>query len=133
MPSMYVLLAELDAIKLPAGEYAIFGSGPMAVRGWREANDLDVIVTQPVWDWLLGKYDVRDPHGTPRISFGDVDLFRDWGPGVWNLDRLIDEAELIDGRPYVQLESVLAWKKLRGKPKDEPDIKILEANGVKLK
>jgi len=45
-------LDELKALALPPDQYAVFGSGPMAVRGIREANDLDLIVKESLWDDL---------------------------------------------------------------------------------
>ena len=47
-PSLFDLLRSLD---LPAGDYAVFGSGPLIVRGLIEAgNDLDVISRGAAWD-----------------------------------------------------------------------------------
>lgn len=40
------LLEKLKRLNLPSEQYAIFGSGPMAVRDLKEANDIDLIVTQ---------------------------------------------------------------------------------------
>jgi hypothetical protein len=37
------LLYEAHGLGLRAGQYAIFGSGPMGVRGLREIHDVDVI------------------------------------------------------------------------------------------
>ena len=37
---------ELKKLNLPIGTYAIFSSGPLAVRNLRENNDLDIIVTK---------------------------------------------------------------------------------------
>lgn len=127
MPSMEELLETLDSIELPDGQYAIFGSGPMAVRGLREPGDLDVIVSSLLWLQLLSMFpsEVLDDGGG-KISVGAVDLFDSWGPGDWSIEGLIANAELIDGHRYVRLEEVLAWKIERSKPKDLPDIKILE-------
>jgi len=50
---MKSLLKELRKLNLPEGEFAVFGSGPMAIRGIRPAGDLDLIVTPAVWDFLL--------------------------------------------------------------------------------
>lgn len=41
---MLIFLDELKALNLPAGQYAIFGSRPLAVRNLRDANDIDLIV-----------------------------------------------------------------------------------------
>jgi len=37
-------LNELKELNLPKESFAVFGSGPMAVRDMREINDLDLIV-----------------------------------------------------------------------------------------
>ena len=40
----------LRSMKLPTGHYAVFGSGPLLVRGIIESvNDLDVICRGPAW------------------------------------------------------------------------------------
>ena len=86
------LFERLRALRLPIGEFAVFGSGPLVVRGVIEAsNDLD---------------DGRLTFGT-RWAIGDVDP-----------DELIDTAEIIDGLPFARLEHVIAYKRLSGRPKD---------------
>lgn len=42
-------LDELQSLKLSTEKFAIFGSGPIAVRGIRESEDLDIIVKQDLW------------------------------------------------------------------------------------
>ena len=49
-------LEELKCLNLPSGEYAIIGSGPMAIRGLREANDIDVVVKKTLWLELLKRF-----------------------------------------------------------------------------
>ena len=44
---------EIESLKkqnLPEGEYAVFGSAVMAVRGFREAPNIDIIVTDKLWN-----------------------------------------------------------------------------------
>ena len=44
------LLGRLRALELPAEDYAVFGSGPLAVRGLIEhIGDLDVVARGPAW------------------------------------------------------------------------------------
>ena len=45
---------------LPDGKYAIFGSGPMAVRGIKPTDDLDVIVVDNLYQKLKGKYQEKE-------------------------------------------------------------------------
>ncbi len=54
MPNRFKnLLEELKKLNFPAENFAIFGSGPMAVRGIRDVNDLDIIVKDSIWAELL--------------------------------------------------------------------------------
>jgi hypothetical protein len=45
------LFDEVKALNLPRGDFAIFGSGPLIVRGIIPAsNDLDIICRGEAWD-----------------------------------------------------------------------------------
>lgn len=125
----------LRGLKLPAGEFAIFGSGPLAVRGVIDSvGDLDVLCTSRAWNVVarigriehLPEYDVdivtlQDG----RLSFG-----RSWGIGEFDIRRLIETAEMIDGLPFVQLEHVVAYKRLRGSDKDRRHLQALGRCGL---
>jgi hypothetical protein len=121
---MIPYLDELAALDLPPGSFAIFGSGPLAVRGWRDAKDLDIIVRKPVWD-ALAKTLTMNKKGTGIVS-GHVELFADWKPWFEDADMLIDTAEIIDGLPFVRLEHVITWKKGMGREKDLKDLERIE-------
>lgn len=108
------------------GTFAIFGSGPLAVRGLKEPNDLDIIVTQSVYE------EFRDIKNWTEKLFLDgskhylekenIELWKEWGPGEWNVQELINTAEIIEGLPYVNLHNVLLWKEQNARPKDLEDI-----------
>ena len=49
-------LNELKTLDFPQDKFAIFGSGPMAIRGIRESHDIDIIVKYDLWDELEHKY-----------------------------------------------------------------------------
>lgn len=49
--------------------------------------------------------------------------FREYTPDP---QYLIDNAEIINGVPFVKLEEVIKWKKAFGRPKDLEDIKRIE-------
>ena len=53
-------LDELLELELPSAEYAIFGSGPMAIRNLRENNDLDILVKEELWLKLCQKPPIID-------------------------------------------------------------------------
>ncbi len=39
------LFKKVKNLNLPIGDYALFGSAPMGIRGLRECHDIDIIVT----------------------------------------------------------------------------------------
>lgn len=128
-----ILLEMLDSLSLPnsKGSYAIFGSGPMAVRGLKEAHDLDVVVSAAVWNSLIKKgHQVSSaPSGSQRIlitdsSGNEIELMKDW-IGV-PAEEILKSSEKIKGHWYGSLELVLKWKKLMGRPKDFDDIRIIK-------
>jgi hypothetical protein len=126
-----VLFERLRALRLSPGEYAVFGSGPIAVRGLLdEVNDLDIIVRGATWPRLrsLGTVVVKD--GDEMVDLGNGLTFgRSWEYGDFDIDQLIDEAEIIAGLAFVRLASVIEFKKIAGRPKDIVHLGILEAAG----
>lgn len=116
-------LDELKQLKLPTDKFAIFGSGPMGVRGLKEVDDLDIIVKPGLWDELAKKY---APMEGKYIKIGNIEIFRNWQPWFDMIDTLIDTADYIDGYRYVKLEYVLKWKKMYNREKDRKDVEIIE-------
>jgi hypothetical protein len=117
-------LDELRKLKLPADKFAVFGNGPLSVRGLKDAIDLHIIVKKDVWDVLDRKFMARNNFGA--IILGNIEVVRDMLQWFDDLDTLIDDADIIDGIRYVKLEHVLKWKKEMNREKDKNDIKIIE-------
>lgn len=117
------LFEYLRRLELPAGDFAVFGSGPLIVRRWISGtNDLDVICRGDAWDLACEtgtvnydeRYDVSlASHCNGRVTFG-----MRWAIGNFDIDELIDTAEIIDGLPFVQLKHVIAYKEIRASAKD---------------
>jgi hypothetical protein len=108
---------------LNQGEYAIFGSGPLAVRGWRENDDIDLAMTESVWHKLAQTY---PPLSDIEIKIGHISAFRHWRPWFEDSRELIGTAEIIDGLPFVTLANVKKWKAAMGREKDLADIAIID-------
>ena len=58
-------LNELEQLNLPKGKYVIFGSGPLSIRGLRENHDLDILVTEDLWNKLSEQYPIKKKQGRP--------------------------------------------------------------------
>ena len=125
-------LTQLLALRLPPDDYAIFGSGPMlAHRLKTEVRDLDVIARGTAWAAAVKlSVPVAAPSGSGlmvELDGGDLQIFSAWTSPAWDVDRLIDEADIVGGIRFVPLIRVLAWKRESGRPKDLADIKVIEA------
>ena len=70
------------------------------------------------------------PRGDDYLENGDLELWKNWAPGDWDVQKLIDEADVIDDLPFVRLNSVMEWKKLNAREKDLKDVEII-ANFLK--
>ena len=128
-PEMFELLARIG---MPQDQFAVFGSGPMFLHGIRSPNelqDLDLIAVGEAWDKAI-EYQVMRLHkpvkqngdwGCFYVSMfeGLLEVWNGWGPGTWDLQDLIDRAEVSDsGIRFVRLEDVVRWKNLMRRPKD---------------
>lgn len=115
---------------MPTGDFAVFGSGPLVAHGLKaDLSDIDLIARGLAWKQALHLGKVEDSAlGDPKVvlSGGKIEVFGKWGPGNWNVDELIDGADLVDGIRFVRLEQVLAWKKIMDRPKDGRDIMLIE-------
>ncbi|MFH1129170.1 MAG: hypothetical protein V1686_00320 [Patescibacteria group bacterium] len=121
------LLEKLKKLNLPKGKFAIFGSGPMIVRGLKESGNIDLVVTRDVFE------EFRDKEGWSAkletcdgLQNGDIEMYYEWGPGEWDVEKLINEAEIIDGLSFARMEEVLRWKKVYNREKDQKDIELIE-------
>ena len=122
----------LRNLKLSAGDFAIFGSGPLIVRGIIPAsNDLDILCRRQAWKTVqelgepeyLSKYDVN----ILTMCDGQLTFGQKWGIGEFDTDELIDCAEVIDGLPFVRLKYVASYKRISKRPKDLVHLEALEA------
>ncbi len=123
------LLTELRSLGLPPDDFVVFGSGPMMVRGLRQSRDLDVLARGPAWEkaWGAGERGRSKMGDRAAVFFGgDIEVFDSWGPGDWDIDELIDGADVIDGIRFATLDNVLKWKRRVGRPKDLEDIRLVE-------
>jgi hypothetical protein len=127
-PSIPELFEKLRVLGLPAGDYAVFGSGPLAVRGLiHEVRDIDAVARGAAWERATRLGTVHEAPGgdqVVRLEGGAVEVFGGWLG--WDIDAIIDGAEVIDGLPFARLEDVLAFKRSYGRPKDLEHARLIE-------
>jgi hypothetical protein len=126
------LFDQLRKLNLPEGDFAVFGSGPLIVRGIiPAANDVDVICRGQAWEAVkeLGSSEYLSQFDVTIVSLydGRLTFGTEWGIGKFDTDALIDGAEDIEGLPFVRLEHVENYKKLSRRPKDLRHLEALRA------
>ena len=124
------LIRKLLALNLPPDDFVVFGSGPLMAYGLRESRDLDILARGAAWEAAARcGQPMTKPNGTEYVSCGDgeIEVFRNWGPGEWDTDRVIDTADIIGGIRFASLDYTLRWKRTLNRPKDQEDIRLIEA------
>ena len=124
-------LAVLKKFNLIPGEYAIAGSAPMAIRGLRKMNDIDLIVSYKQWQILSKKYSPVFDQLTYIALPGNIDVlssvtYPNPDPQAPTIKEGIKTAEIIDGLPYITLEYMLWYKERSGREKDQHDIELIK-------
>ena len=123
-------MLKLESIKfldLPKWKYAIFWSGPIAIRGIRENDDFDIIVKNDIYEQLCRKYN-------EKIKYEPVERIHIWNVEIGNkrmndpgkIDEMIDTADIINWYPFVKLKYFKKWKQKMWRDKDKKDLQLLE-------
>lgn len=126
--TIFERVAELG---LPLGQYAVIGSGVMAAHGIRDFKDIDLLVTPELYEELKQK---GWQEKAVRPDFIVIEKgMAEASPGIMTLptyrpdiSKLIAEADIINGIPFVKLEEVIAFKRAMGREKDFKDIELIE-------
>jgi hypothetical protein len=115
-------IAELN---LPEDSYVVVGSGILGALSIRASNDIDLVVIEDVYQdikklgWKQGLW------GEDIVFQQDVfDIGNDWY-GEKAAD-LLKHAQIIDTVPYLNLDDVYEWKKMKGREKDLRDLELID-------
>lgn len=125
------LFAQVKKLNLPIGKYALFGSAPLGIRNLKDCHDVDIIVTEDLWNKYKNKseWELKEmPNEFKDVYLcnGDIELWKNWRPGNWDIESLIKNAEISSGLPFVKLEEMIRWKKMNGREKDLKDVEVAE-------
>ena len=123
------LFKTLKELHLPIGKFVVFGSGAMLARDLSEGRDLDVLVTDELFQEYRNKpkWKIKKTELDVYLCKDSIELWNIWRPGTWDIRELINNAEMIDDIPFVSLETTLRWKKMRGSEKDLMHALVIES------
>ena len=133
-PMSIDLFDRLRTLNLPQEGYAIFGSGPLAIRGIiPSCSDLDILCGTGLWDAVrrIGTSEYLPDYDVTVVTLPDaaITFGQKWGIGHFNVAELIETAEIIDSLPFVRLEHVVAYKTIRSSDKDLVHLSALRSSG----
>ncbi len=128
---MHELLDKVHQLRLPVGDFAIFGSGPLLVRGIIDhVGDIDILCRGDAWSAAssIGELVYLDEYDVEIISIDDglITFGRSWGYGDFDVDELIDSAEEKNGLPFVLLQYVVEYKRIANRPKDLAHLELIK-------
>lgn len=117
------------SLNLNQGEYVVVSGGVLEAHGIRNSGDLDLVVTQDVFERLLDQgWEIREgSDGVVLLVKDDIEVATDWRLGEYRPDpaKLIAEADTIEGCAFAQLDEVIKFKKEYNREKDKKDLELI--------
>lgn len=121
------IIERVRAIGLPEDDLVVIGSGLLDAWGLRPAGDIDLVVSQQLFDKLdqSGIYQKGSKYNETYLKNADRDIWLSWGEGN-DFAFLKSQAIMIDGMMFVNPNFLIKHKRRRGTQKDLSDIQLLE-------
>ncbi len=111
----------------------VLGSGILGALGIREIKDIDLLVSPKLFDELKfqGWVSVQKEYqNRPRevLLNGDVEAFKEFWLGEKDIDvlKMISEAQIIEGFPFLPLDKLVEMKKAMARERDLKDIEFIQ-------
>ena len=126
------IVSKVKLLNLPKGSYIVYGSCPMTALKIREAKDIDLYVSQEIYDDLKKKgwkEVYKGPKDKP-VVYEDIEAHNTWDFSAYNptIEELLSRSFEVEGIDFASLEDVRKWKASSGRPKDLDDIKLINDN-----
>ncbi|HEY8108734.1 MAG TPA: hypothetical protein VIF43_01875 [Patescibacteria group bacterium] len=119
-------------LELPPEEYVVVAGGILDALGLRPANDIDLVVSEALFEHLQGMGDWQEGRhpdlDIPMLTHGPVEAFLTWDEPDFrpNLPALKEREQVIEGIPYAGLRRVREWKVRKGRDKDKTDVALID-------
>ena len=129
--SDHPLIRRLRELDLPRGDWALFGSGPLLLRGWiDEVGDLDIICRGAAWDRAREVGETRHPatrRGRDRQHRRRRHHHRHGRGGTATPRSMTSSTppRRSTGIPCVLLEHIVAYKRIADRPKDRAHLAVI--------
>lgn len=121
MNKFFVNLRFFDKLNFFIDDYIIVGGGPLAVRKIRDADDIDIIVKESLWNKLVLKHEINN---LGVITIGKIEISKTF-PKILDFHKLFSRSEVINNHRFMSLKDTLSWKIKRARLKDLSDVALI--------
>ena len=124
---MSSLTEKVKQLALPDGEYVVIGSGLLDALGLRESHDLDLVVSDNLYQKLRasGVYSIEEKYNEEVLVADDIEVWSNWKSDA-DFDVLIQSAYKVEGVTFAHPDIIIKRKTERGSEKDLNDIRLLK-------
>jgi hypothetical protein len=106
------LMIFISDLNLPKGEFVIFGGASLTVRDLRDCLDLDLFITDRLYNllladgWVEKSENDKTPYLTTEKDGISIQAFRVWEGGSWkpNILAYLRSPEVVEGLPFMPLD-----------------------------
>lgn len=123
----------LKKLNLPIDQFVVVSSGALSVRGIRDSEDIDVIVTESFWDQLIKKHKA----GVNKFGIENLELENDieilnpaqsifGNSSIVPIEDVFEKSDMFDGIKFINLDHLKKIKKELGREKDLKDIELID-------
>lgn len=119
----------VKALKLPLDELIVIGSGVMDALNLRQSNDIDLVVTDRLFNELeTSGWKKERRHGEDMLLQDDTEVWLTWGieDSSEHFDQLRRQSVTINGVVFSSPLYVMKWKMAMKRPKDIEDVQLLK-------
>lgn len=126
---------KVAALNLPLGQYVLIGGSGLAVRGFRDTRDVDILVTKELFNNLATQGFVFDQEyeekwNRKRLKKDDIEVYADMYLEkeniFFNVNEIISEADIVQDLPVQSLANLIICKKDSAREKDLQDIELIK-------
>jgi len=123
----------LKKLNLPPDQFIVVSSGALSIRGIRDSEDIDVIVTESLWNKMIKEYPVGvNSFGIQNLELeNDIEILNPTQSIFGNskivpMNDIFEKADIFDGIKFINLDHLKMIKKELGREKDLRDISLID-------
>lgn len=121
------IIQRIKDLNFPFDQFVVIGSGLLDAYGLRSADDIDLVVSDGLYELLKqkGVYKELLKHDESYLEGDKLEIWLTWGKNT-DFNSLYLDSVVIDGIHFVNPRFLIEKKYEMGRTKDIEDIRLLE-------